>query len=177
MPTRNCTTPRTPLPTSLLARTIRSISFSFHRCLSRAELLPLCLSFRLLLSYVSSFPSLSRSCLLLSLFTAMLLFPSLEPPSYRLRISPPDLTYPWGITPLQFVLYGAAPANRRATESVPAVYEARVRDYGYARIQQFRSFSRFFSFLLFSSPFPPPVRESNSARVSREVMRASLKAR
>lgn len=53
----------------------------------------------------------------------MLLFPSLEPPSYRLRISPPDLTYPWGITPLQFVLYGAAPANRRATESVPAIYE------------------------------------------------------
>lgn len=33
------------------------------------------------------------------------------------------------------------------------------------------------AFLLFSSPFPPPVRESNSARVSREVMRASLKAR
>lgn len=33
-------------------------------------------------------------------------------------LPPPHLTYPWGITPLPFVLYGAGTANRRATESV-----------------------------------------------------------
>lgn len=174
MPTRNCTTPRTPLPTSLLSRTIRSISFSFHRCLSCTELLPLCLLFRLLLSYVSSFPSLSRSCFLVSLFATMLLFPSLESPSYRLRISPPDLTYPWGITPLQFVLYGAAPANRRATESIPAIYEPEPATTD--TLESKNSAPSRVSSLSFP-PLPPPVRESNSARVSREVMRASLKAR
>lgn len=109
----------------------------------------------------------------------MLLFPSLEPPSYRLRISPPDLTYPWGITPLQFVLYGAAPANRRATESVPAIYEPEPATTD--TLEPKNSVPFRVSSLSYLSPppppLPPPVRESNSARVSREVIRASLKAR
>lgn len=88
MPTRNCTTPRTPLPTlSLLARSIRSIPFPLR------PTIPLYLSFRLLLAFPA--PPLPFYAAIPSLFPRYLrCHYSLRRTTtttttfYRLRISP-----------------------------------------------------------------------------------------
>lgn len=72
----------------------------------------------------ASSPFLRRHPFPLSSLPTMPLFPSSDHHHHHHLLPPPHLTYPWRITPLPFVLYGAGTANRRATESVACYIRA-----------------------------------------------------
>lgn len=121
----------------------RFVAFSFSCVSSPSSPSPSPFHPPLFLS-VSRFARLFRRCSSLD---------SNHPLPYRLRISPPDLTYPWGIAPFA-VLYGAAPANRRATESTLGLYTS-PSPSPRLTIRSNLGIPLRLSFLLFF--FPPPL--------------------